>query len=74
MPSNIDQAGIEELQNLITLTRAEFDKTLLTNAVESLSSAVQEQRLWIEGMKEKRDQLTAKIRRLRTVQGQLRST
>lgn len=72
-PANIDQDQINTLRTLVQSTRSEFNKDLLTSAVTELATAVDEQQLWLDNMRQQKDQLAARVQRLRTVRDQLRS-
>ncbi len=59
------------LQVLVPQTRQEFERRNLDNAVRLAKDEVEEQRLWLDTMKQKKVALQTEIRRLKDLREQL---
>ena len=68
----LDMGAVESLQKRVTDARADFDQNHLTDAMRVLREASDEQKVWIEELKRRRDEAALAVRRIRDVQQQLK--
>ena len=68
----LDMGAVESLQKRVTDAWADFDQNHLTDAMRVLREASDEQKVWIEELKRRRDEAALAVRRVRDVQQQLK--
>ena len=69
----VDEALIDELSQDVDQGREDFDQDQLSLVVGKLATAVADQRVRLDAMKARKDQMKLEIRRLKELQDQLRS-